>query len=144
MADKITGFKELHDALGQFKKSTERGVLNRVAKKALQPMLETAKAMAPVDTGELRDSINLATGPLTRGAKREDRQMPKRGVRMYVGTADRNAVPQEYGTYKSAAQPFMRPAWEMTKDRMLEGIADDLWAEIKKTADRAAKRTAKR
>jgi hypothetical protein len=37
----------------------------------------------------------------------------------------------------------MRPAWDSGKDALLEGIADDLWAEISKAAARQAKKAAR-
>lgn len=137
----LTGFKELHDALGQFKKSTERALLKRVATKALQPFAERARSLAPVDTGYLRDSIVVGTN-LTRNAKRAAKKDPVEGVQVFAGTADRNAAPREFGTHDRPAHPFMRPAWEATKDGILDSVAADLRTEIEKTAARAAKRRA--
>ncbi len=91
-------------------------MLRRVARKALEPMLEAAKAAAPVDEGYLRDSIMIASGPLTQRARRAERGLQSRGVKMFLGTAARTGVTTEFGTYKQAAQPFMRPAWDAHKD----------------------------
>ena len=93
---KASGFKELADALAQFNKSTERTVLRRVVTKALQPMLERAKQLAPVHEGHLRDSIVLGNN-LNRNAKAQDKIEPRQGVRVFVGTAARNATPREFG-----------------------------------------------
>lgn len=144
---RLRGLRELHDALGQFDKATERRTLTRVAKKNLEPFAEKAKQLVPVDSGFTRDSIIIGTS-LNRNAKRQDRNQPKNGVRVYAGTSARNAVPREFGAvWKDGtvlkAQPFMRPAWEATKDKMLNSVKADLASEIEKTAARAARKRAK-
>lgn len=138
---KLTGFRELHSALGELTKSTERGLLRRMAKKALEPMQAEAKRLVPVDEGHLRDSIVIGTR-LTRRAKKAARNMPAGAVRLFMGSADRNAVPREFGTVRSAAQPFMRPAWDTGHEDALELIKRELGSEIEKTAARVAKRKA--
>ena len=63
---------------------------------------------------------------------------------MIVGTS---RMPQ--GICRSSApvsvarRPFMRPVWDSDKEGLLERLGHDLWAEIKKTADRQAKKPAK-
>ncbi|MEO6153401.1 MAG: HK97-gp10 family putative phage morphogenesis protein [Croceibacterium sp.] len=136
---KLTGFKELHDSLGNLKKTTERALLRRVAVKALEPIAERARQLVPVDKGNLRDSIVVGTN-INSGARRAARKDPVQGVRVFCGTANRNAVPGEFGSARSPAQPFMRPAWDGGKDRVLESVQRDLKTEIEKAAARAAKR----
>jgi len=136
---KLTGFKELEAALGEFTKATERGILRRVAVKALEPIVEEAKIRAPVDEGDLRDSIVIGT-KLTRGAKRAAKGDPVDGVRVFAGTANRNAVPREFGTFRTAAHPFMRPAWDYGKGRALDDVMTGLGDEIERARRRAAKR----
>lgn len=139
---KLTGFRELSNALGELKKSTERSVLRRTATKALQPFVARAKELAPVHEGRLRDSIVIGTN-LTKEAKAAARAEPKAGIRVFAGTANRNGVPREFGSVRSAAHPFMRPAWDSTKDAMLEQVKTDLATDIEKTAARAAKKAAR-
>lgn len=135
---KLDGFKELHDTLGQFKKGTERAILRRTATKALAPFVERAKQLAPVDDGHLRDSIVIGNS-LTKNARREAKRDPVQGVRVFAGTSDRNGVPREYGTWRTQAQPFMRPAFDATKDQMLDIVKVELRADIEKTAKRVKK-----
>ena len=52
-------------------------------------------------------------------------------------------VQQEFGNKNHGPQPFMRPAWDAGKAELLDGIQDDLWAEIDKAAQRAARKTAR-
>lgn len=139
---KVSGFRELSDALGEFKKSTERTVLRRVAIKALQPFVDTAKQFVPVDEGWLRNSIVIGSN-LTRNAKSADRLQPKAGVRVFAGTANRNGVPREFGTWRTRPQPFMRPAWDATAPKILDQVQRDLAAEVDKTAARIARKAGK-
>jgi HK97 gp10 family phage protein len=54
-----------------------------------------AKILAPIDTGNLRNSIKTT----------------QLGINSYrVSTNVHYAIHQEYGTYKMKAHPFMRPA----------------------------------
>ena len=143
MAVKLSGVRELDLALAEMKKSTARGVLKRVALKALQPVVDAAKAMAPVDDGQLRDSI-VASDQLAGNAKRSAPKLARgeraTGITVYAGTKNRNGVPREFGSVRAPAHPFMRPAWDGNKGRLLDSVAKDLAEEIEKTAARAAKR----
>ena len=49
---------------------------------------------------------------------------------------------QEFGTVKDPRQPYLRPAWDAERIGVLEGIKEDLWAEIEKAAARRARRAA--
>lgn len=138
----ITGFKELDKALAEMPKATERSVLRRVAKKALEPMLERAKQLAPVDEGTLRDSLVIGSR-LTGRARKADKQEPREGVRLFMGTANRNGVPREFGTVRSVATPFMRPTWDSMNRKALDVILSDLGEEVEKAAQRAARKRAR-
>lgn len=140
---KLEGARQLHDALGEFTKATERSILTRVAKKALEPVQERAKQLVPVDEGNLRDSIVISTQIGGRGKKAE-RKRPKNGVRVYVGSISRNAVPREFGSVRSAAQPYMRPAWDSEAGNVLGEVEIGLKEQIDKAAARAARKAARR
>lgn len=139
---RISGFDELEKALADLPKATERSVLRRVAKKALEPILDRAQQLVPVDEGRLRDSIVIGTR-LTSRARRADRQEPREGVRLFVGTANRNAVPREFGTVRSRATPFMRPAWDGEKHNAFKIVLTDLGDEVENAAKRAARKRAR-
>lgn len=139
---KLEGFRELSDALGKLNKSTERSLLRRVAIRALEPIQERAKQIVPVDEGHLRDSIVIGT-KLTKNAKAADRQEPRQGVRMFLGSASRNAVPREYGTFRTPGTFFLSSSWYSLRDKMLDQVRDDIWKSIEKVAKRAAKRRIK-
>lgn len=143
----LSGFDELDAAMSELGKGLEKALLIRVAKKALQPVKEEARRLAPHDEGWLEESVVTGTGPLTRGAAK-DELIDKGAVRVFLGTANRNAVPREFGAIRGGvlipAEPFFRPAWEANTDRMMKTIIDELGPEIERTAVRAARRKAKR
>lgn len=162
---KLDGLQELKAALAEFPKSTARGIQQRVLMKRAQPIVAAAKAKAPVDTGHLRDSIKATTkrprghktpaarafaavrgaGGSVAQAQAASKAAGSAPAEVFVGPdrAPQGSL-QEFGTRNHPPHPYMRPAWEMSKRTFLQGIQADMWAEIKKTADRVAKRTAKR
>lgn len=102
MADvKIHGQKELSSQL--------RNLLPRIApaiqaslEKSAAEMADTARALAPVDDGDLRASIRTESGDLT--------------VRVRAGGNRAWYAPLvEYGTKKMAARPFWWPAWRFMR-----------------------------
>ncbi len=148
---KVEGVKELVSALQALGKSVGKAALRRVGRKAMEPMAEAARAMAPVDDGYLRDSISIANSQIK--SVREGgatmtasgfRSAAKDGVSIYMGTANRNGVPREFGSSRSPAQPFMRPAFDREGPRVAPRIAADLGPEIEKTAARVARKKARK
>lgn len=124
-------------------KATQKNVLVRTLKKAEEPMDTLASSLAPVDTGKLQISIITGT-KLTRRQRSSAYKAGKLGVaEVHVGTELSRGMFQEFGTFKMPPSPFMRPAWETVKDRCQDIIATELWVEIRKAADRAARKRAK-
>ena len=79
---------------GDAKKAVKNGINQCVLKTAVA-VANHAKTLAPVDTGNLRGSIDYA--------------MESNNTAI-VGTNLEYAIYQEFGTRKMAAQPFLRPA----------------------------------
>lgn len=124
-------------------KATQKNILVRTLKKAAKPIDDAASNMAPKDTGKLEVSVITGT-QLTRRQKGSAYKAGKLGVaEVHVGTALSRGLFQEFSTFKMPASPFMRPAWDMRKDEAQDIIAKELWVEIKKAADRAARKRAK-
>lgn len=124
-------------------KATQKNILVRTLKKAAKPIDDQASAMAPIDTGKLQISVITGT-QLTRNQRGTAYKNGKLGVaEVHVGTAMSRGLFQEFGTYKMPAHPFMRPAWEANKNRAQEIIGTELWVEIRKSAERAARKAAK-
>lgn len=143
---KIEGLRELDAALGEMSKATAKAVLRRTGIKALQPMAESARGMAPDDpaTGgkDLKNSISVGTKLNDRQKKMAKKDEGKAFVTVYMGTNDVAGVQQEFGNVNHGPQPFMRPAFEQNAEGAIKIVASELGTEIKKTAARAAKRAA--
>ena len=146
---KVEGLRELDDAIGQLKKATARALLRRVLKQAVVPFVNMAQSMAPVLTGGLKLSIGAST-KLSRSQKRGLAKAVRQGTRarsfaeLHAGpAASQQGHLQEFGTEHHPAQPYMRPAWDATRQTILNSIKALTGAEIKRTADRAARKAAR-
>ncbi|PNU02520.1 HK97 gp10 family phage protein [Novosphingobium guangzhouense] len=137
----LTG--NIDEVLAELSLSTERRVLRQIAVDALEPMQQMAKELAPYDEGALRESIVIGTN-LTSTARRAMAEEPKGGVRVYLGTANRKAVPLEFGSLRARAFPFFRPAFEAKARGALDYVIDNVWSVVSRAAERAAKRKAKK
>ena len=92
-----------------------------------------AKMLSPVDQGRLRASITTASGagqrtkPSGKGAVGTDLiQKPSDQFETFVGTPVEYGPYMEYGTVKTNAQPFLRPALDMVKGRKLTVVDEVL------------------
>lgn len=148
----VSGFKELGDALDEMKKTTAKGVMKRVLKKAAQPVADAAAAMAHAGTvtkpghkaGRLRDSATVSDRLSRRQKRIHKKEESASFSEMFVGFGPfTEAITEEFGTVRGVkAHPAMRPAWDSNKSGVLNSIKTDLANEIEKTRARAAKRTA--
>lgn len=136
IAFKVSGLEGIDAALEQLKLGQRRSAARRVLARALQPVADLAKSLAPVDEGDLRDSITVSTN-VTRSLRSLRR---KDGVTVFAGTANRNAVPREFGSLRSVAHPFLRPAWDSQKNKVLQSIVTEFGAEVRAAIDKAARR----
>jgi HK97 gp10 family phage protein len=156
---KIAGLRELENALGELPKSTGKNVLRRVAVKALTPMRDAARALAPNDpetAASIAETIIVTTKrpdgdksdaarAFARGGIAAARAAGSGPVKAYMGPATRHPKvwQQEMGNVNHGPQPYMRPAYDEGRRPAIEAIKDDLWAEIDKAAKRLAKKRAK-
>jgi HK97 gp10 family phage protein len=163
----VEGLRELDAALGELPKATARNVLKRVLTKAAEPIAADARNLAPVDSGQLRDSIAISArvknkagssefaAVLRGGGTKADAVKAMRDARRAAGGgsfAEVHVGPdvkaphahwQEFGTGHHDMQPFMRPAWERNKNGLMPSIRSDLWSEIERAARRLARRKAR-
>ncbi len=140
----LTGDKELDRALGSLPRATARNTLQRVLKRAAQPVQAAWKDKAPRDQGTYAESIII--GPSSRLTSRQKKDAKKEGkhfAEIHVGTADPAGQQQEFGNINHPAQPSGRPAWEGTKDEALKIIGTEIGTEIEKSASRLARKRAK-
>lgn len=136
---KTEGFKELGEALQDLKKSTNRNVVRRSMLEALGVFVDQAKARAPVNFGDLEAGISEGT-KLTRRQRRLKGPTPTGYVEVYAGTSDPTGIFQEFGTSRHSPNPFMRPAWDATKMKILEDLKKALTENIEKATERARRK----
>ena len=163
---KTQGLRELEKALMELPRATARKVAQRALLKAAQPVVDRAKALVPVRTGNLRKSIkakvrsNNAAGKaayaaaMKAGAGKEAAVGALRGAQRAAGgqnvtTVDVGPGQQphahmiEFGTQRRGPQPYLRPSWDENKQKVLDSIGETLGDEIMKTAQRAARKALK-
>lgn len=145
MKVEFKGGKELEAALGELAKGAARRTAERALKLAAQPIRDEWERLVPEDQGDLKRSIKIG-----RAIKAMQRTSRGDVVKTFVGVDESvnarlhiYAEVQEFGNANNEAQPAGRPAWEGQKHNALNRLADDLRAEITKTAQRAAKKAAK-
>ena len=138
---RVLGLSQLEQGLSELPRATGKNVLRRVLRQRGEPIAERARNLAPVDEGDLKDSIGVST-KLSRSQRRRRRK--RAAVEMFVGPGSHpQAITQEFGTFFHPPQPFMRPAWEAEKGSILEDLSGDLWTEIDKAAQRIARKQAR-
>lgn len=163
----VSGLRELDRALGYLPKATARNVLVRTLNKAAQPLVDEAKRLAPVHTGNLRDSITASSRVKNKTGAAEYSAAMRAGLgkdaaraallaarrankgqgsfaQMFVGPARGKGVIRyahivEFGSVDTSPQPYMRPAWDGNKDKALEIIKAELGNEIIKAARRVGR-----
>lgn len=165
---RLEGLAETEAALAALGKSLGRAVLRRVGIRALTPMAEAARAMAPDDPATSESIAETIIVTTKRPARAKSAAQRAYGAVRYAGGSveaaraaakgagsgvvevfmgpnrDPKAVQQEFGNSRHGPQPFMRPAFEAGKLGALEAVADDLGAEIARTAARVARRAARK
>jgi HK97 gp10 family phage protein len=147
---RIDGFRELDASLGalaaEYGKASGKAVLRRVGIKALQPMAETWRSIAPDDPAtqgnDYKASITVGTKLNKRQAALARKDQHKALVTVYVGTNDPAGVQLEFGNSHQPPQPSARPAFEQHKEGAIKIVADELGPEIENTGARLAKRRA--
>lgn len=147
---RFEGGKELDASLGalaaEYGKPAGKAVLRRTLDKALQPMAEAARQLAPDDPltamEDLKASITVGGKLTKRQASLARKDQNKSTVTRYMGTADPAGIPQEFGTVNHGPQPFMRPAFAQEAEATIKRVGAELGPEIEKTATRLAKRRA--
>lgn len=162
---KVVGLKECQEALKELPKATARNVQLRVLLKRAKPIVAYAKAMVPVRFGDLKKSIQAtanrphgvsspaqaafgrvtAAGGSQAQAQAAAKAVGPAPVEVFIGPGrNPQSSLQEFGAKRFPPQPYMRPAWDFGKQDALNGIAQDLWDEIQKSAARRAANQAKR
>lgn len=138
MADAITlkvkteGFKELEAVLIEMGEDlcygkTASKVLLPAIRNAMQPVLQTAKQLAPYDeknttTPHLRDSLKLtARVPNSRDQRSIYVNKDDIAIGIVSVRTDKRGISQEFGNANTKSpQPYLRPALESTAGRVVQ------------------------
>lgn len=121
MAVHVKGAKELEALLKRLPERVAKRVVNNGLRAGARIIRDDAKARVPVDTGELQDSITVAT---VRGKVKVGFKPP----------ASRRAHLTEFGTENQAAQPFMRPALDSRGTDAIKKIGEVMGKGVEKEA----------
>ena len=155
----ISGDKALKEILDALPKKLQKKLLNKAFRKAAKPLIAAAKAKAPVSG---KKSFLSAHGDFKKGARstklvKHKKGELKRSIGVIIGKGPLAVAyigPRygsgkandawyahfvEFGTVKQKAQPFMRPAWDSTKNRVQDSILFTVKAEIRKEIVKRAK-----
>jgi len=130
--------KLLEKRLKAIPEAVRKGVQPALVKGA-QELAGVARALVPVDEGDLKESITVTEPGQTTPAYAEGGGKRTAGENQALVTAGNESVRhghlQEFGTVNQEAQPFMRPAERLTKDRSKRRISRAIGQAIKKAAE---------
>jgi HK97 gp10 family phage protein len=153
---KFEGGRELDAALQSLSddmdisKATIRNVMRRGLVQAGQQTADLAMQLAPDDPAtpspDLHTSIASGTRLTARQTKLNKKSEDKPFAEAFVGpTKDVNSYASlvEFGTANTGPRPFMRPAWESTKDAVMKSITGFVQGQIAKAVERAQRKALK-
>lgn len=154
---KVEGFDELFAAMDELAKEVGQTKTDNIWKKALGyafvPVLESAKMLAPTDTGQLQQGIYMKVARptsrdkgsstyqgesfmarVTSSAKREDSkldiQITKKGKERKIYTNRPVGLAAEFGTADTAPHPYLRPSLENNADRVINRLGYSVMAAL--------------
>lgn len=122
----IRGARELEDLLKALGPRIARKVGDRALRAAARPVLAEAKRLVHVQSGDLRRSLTVRTGRVTKESERA----------VYIGSAGFGwrAHFLEFGTSHSPAYPFLRPAMDTQARAAIDKMGQVLGDGIDKEA----------
>lgn len=138
---RIEGLKELDEALKELPRATARNVLRRTLIAQGEPIRADGERNAPKDKGGLKQSYTIGS-KLSRRQKSQNKK--ESDVEIYIGPGPAaKGVQTEFGNAHQAPQPHLRPAFDANVKRVLDGIKNELAAQIEKARERLARKAAK-
>ena len=140
------GLKELAEELKRFPEEISAKMLRGAFGEAAKPVVAAAQRNAPVDSGRLQlkigkqtalkgDQLFVRVGVLLQTKK----QIARKLERKKLGTAAAGIVLThdpyydfmvEYGTKHQAPQPFLRPAFDSTKEEFIAVLKSQITSRI--------------
>ena len=138
----ITGMAEVINSLQAMGKNIKTPKLQKVIRQSSQRIINTARSLAPVNTGDLRDSIGFITSKDSTNLDkaliglRREYYHAYLGVMFEFGTAERfQKNGRHTGVISKSAHPFMRPALDQNANAVTEEIlkgVDGILADLAK------------
>ncbi len=117
----VKGMDELMRELDRLSDRASGRVQNAALRAAAEPILEDAVRNAPEDTGKGKQGLKIS---------RPRKQRAERYVLVGIGRGDNSEIFymkfHEFGTSKMKARPFLGPAYEKNKKRVLDIIRGEL------------------
>lgn len=154
----LTGFKELAAAMRELPEKVARNGLRAAVNAGATVIKKEAIVKAPQDTGALKANLYQKQVREKSGPMQQTFYVGvRRGVAKYANTAANRRSGKagkaykndgstwywrlvEFGTSKMAAQPFLRPAYEIKKEEAVKAIGAKLDERIQKHAKELAKK----
>lgn len=122
----LTGMEELEKVLRQMPDGLAERDLASALRKGANVVRDEAQKNAPVDDGDLKDSIKVR--------KQKSGKGEAAVIVAPTKPAGFHAHFIEFGTVKQPAQPFLRPAFDSKQNEALEVIITSLAKKVEKTA----------
>lgn len=157
---KVEGLRDLEAAMADLTKAASRGVARRTLAAATKPLIADMQARAP--TKGIIASIGAGSKISRRNARQQSAFLgPFGGVELFVGPSraldkdsrlahlfefgTRDRVQKKTGrkTGRMTPRPFIRPAWDANANKSLDIIKTQMWQEIEKATERAARKAAR-
>lgn len=141
---RIEGARELANLLDQLPKAMSNAVLRNAAIIALAGIRQMAEDNAKNHVGRsdkkhrvhFQDSFVIST---KLSSRQKASTLGARGaINVYVGSVSSLAAFIEWGTYKQAPRPVLRPAWDEGKEKMFKIFCDQIGKELIKQAQKLA------
>ena len=144
---KVEGLRECEEALidlintAGVSTATGKNTVRRAMILALEPIKLAMLRGAPVLKGRLKAGVDISTQLSRRQRAQHVKTSP---VEVFVGA---KSVPQahmtEFGTARQPPQAWARPAVDQNVPRVITIFREQLWLQIKLTAERHARKTAR-
>lgn len=150
----LTGVKEIDQVLRELPLEMNHRVIGAANATAAKPMVDMAKRLVLKDTDRLEQSIAVVKTPISSATNLGEVQVGPRLKRggykgHWVEYGTRPRYTKGRGKYKKPAyrgvmkpHPFMKPAFDATKDIVLAGIRDQIGIKLLAVMRRTIKKAA--
>lgn len=158
---KLENAKEIEQMLAELgEPKAVRRAVRAALREAGEPMMELARSLVPIDQGDLKRSIKMATAKRARGQDPDrfgivigidSNELPAREVARKEGKGGTYRDPGvagagpiiEFGRPGVAAKPFMRPAYDAEGEKTIRRFGEVAGPAIEKEAERLARKRGK-